>query len=131
MTPTLRLISVEVSGENGVDGHLRPGDHVDVLPVMKDGRTSEPYSQTVLENVVVRATGNITATTNLNLLPKRDRSYGRISLLVTGEGAELATIVLSLRHPEDSSQLGQHPRTTQESIQKSPGKAPLDRRSSP
>jgi len=56
----------------------------------------------------VLATGKITGTTNINLLPESERGYSNISLLVLPEEAEIVTLAegmgglkYTLRNPED------------------------------
>ena len=63
---------------------------------------------TLLQNVIVLATGKITGTTNVNLIPESQRDYGNISLLVIPEEAEiivlaqeLGALTLALRNDDD------------------------------
>ncbi len=115
--PNQRIISISVNHEDGVGGLVRPGDHVDVIAVLKDPKTNQPYAQTVLENAAVIATGKLTATTNMNLVPEKERAYGDVSLLVTSAEAQklalakyLGTLTLSIRSSKDEVRV--EPRTT-------------------
>ena len=103
-----RAITVQAGGVSAVGGWVRPNDHIDILGVFRDQATQEPMAMTLLQNVVVLATGKITGTTNINLLSEGDRGYGDVSLLVLPEEAEILTLAegmgalkFTLRNPED------------------------------
>ncbi len=87
---------------------MRPNDHVDIIGTFKDPQTSEQVAVTLLQNVIVLATGKITGTTNVNLIPEGQREYNNVSLLVIPEEAEilvlaqeLGALTLSLRNEDD------------------------------
>jgi len=103
-----RAITVNVSGAAAVGSWVRPNDHIDIVGVFQDKQTQETMAMTLLQNVVVLATGKITGTTNINLLPESERGFGDVSLLVLPEEAEILTLAegmgqlkFTLRNPED------------------------------
>jgi pilus assembly protein CpaB len=107
--PRARAFTIAATGTTSVGGWVRPNDHVDVLGTFKSPE-GEEVSLTLLQNVVVLATGKITGTTNVNLLPEGERAYGNISVLVSPEeaevlllGQELGALALSLRNENDVS----------------------------
>ena len=103
-----RAMAMAVDGIQSVGGWIRPNDHVDVVGTFRDPNSREMVAVTLLQNVIVLATGKITGTTNINLIPETQRNYSNISLLVLPEEAEILTLagelgklMLTLRHPED------------------------------
>jgi pilus assembly protein CpaB len=103
-----RAINIATGGSASVGGWIRPNDHVDIVGIFRDPQTQEQMAMTLLQNVVVLATGKITGTTNVNLMPEGERSYGDVSLLVLPEEAEILTLAegmgalkFTLRNPED------------------------------
>jgi pilus assembly protein CpaB len=103
-----RAINVAVDDITSVGQWVRPNDHVDILGTFRDPSTREMVTVTLLQNVIVLATGKITGSTNVNLLSETDRRYGSVSLLVLPEEAEilalageLGKLTLTLRNPED------------------------------
>jgi pilus assembly protein CpaB len=120
-----RLVNVPVVRDEGVGGFVRPNDHVDVIAVLKDAKSGLPYAQTVLENVVVAATGKITARTNVNLLPEKERLYGDVTLLVTSKEAEklalakyVATLSLAIRGEGDRAIAPPNQKTTLDELER-------------
>ena len=114
-----RAMTIEVSATSSVGGWVRPNDHVDVIGNFRDPQTNEPMSMTVLQNVIVLATGKITGTTNVNLIPENQRDFNTVTLLVIPEeaealnlAAELGSLSLTLRSEEDLDLLDQNGRTT-------------------
>lgn len=104
-----RAITVETKGAQSVGGWVRPNDHVDIIGTFKDPGTGEQVALTLMQNVVVLATGKITGTTNVNLIPEGQRDYANVSLLVIPEeveilvlAQELGALTLSLRNDEDA-----------------------------
>ena len=77
-----RALAVEVKGTTGVGGFMRPNDHVDIIGSFKDPLTNLPVAVTLMQNVMVLATGKLTGTTNVNLVPEAERAYGHVSLMV-------------------------------------------------
>lgn len=104
----LRAISIKATPVDAVGGWIRPNDHIDLLGTFRDPDTRQLETVTLLQNVIVLATGKITGSTNINLIPESDRTYNNISLLVLPEEAEivalagqLGKLTLTLRNPED------------------------------
>ena len=103
-----RAVTIEANITASVGGWVRPNDHVDIIGTFRDPQTNEQVAVTLLQNVVVLATGKITGTTNVNLIPENQRDYNTISLLVIPEEAEilvlasdLGSLTLALRNDED------------------------------
>ncbi len=110
LPPKMRAISISVSAAASVSQMVRPTDHVDVLGTFSlpsktvEGAT-ELVTMTVLQDVLVLATGKETANTykggNIN--------YSLVTLQVSPHEAEVLTfaeqmrgrLTLSLRNPED------------------------------
>jgi len=69
--------------------------------------------------VIVLATGKITGTTNVNLIPEGQREYSNVSLMVIPEEAEilvlaqeLGELTLALRNEDDVDMLEERGRAT-------------------
>lgn len=114
-----RAITIEAQGTTAVGGWVRPNDHVDVIGTFRDPDTNESVAVTLLQNVIVLATGKITGTTNVNLIPEGQRDYNSVSLLVIPEeaeimvlAAELGSLTLSLRNEDDVDVLEERGRAT-------------------
>ena len=110
----MRAISVNVSGSASVSGMVKPNDHVDVLgtfsfPSKAVQGEMELVTLTVLQDVLVLATGKETAKTQLIADPRAGSTYNMITLEVTPREAEMLVfaeqikgrISLALRNPED------------------------------
>ena len=92
---------------------MRPNDHVDIIGSFKDPQTNEEVAVTMMQNVTVLATGKINGTTNVNLLPQNERSYGHVSLMLLPEEAEmlvlaqqLGGLTFTLRNEDDLEERG-------------------------
>lgn len=103
-----RAITIDTIGAAAVGGWVRPNDRVDVVGTFRDPQTNDAMSVTLLQNVIVLATGKITGTTNVNLVPENQRDYTSVSLMVIPEeaeilvlAAELGSLTLSLRNEDD------------------------------
>jgi pilus assembly protein CpaB len=103
-----RAITLSARGESSVGGWVRPNDHVDIIGTFKDPGTAEQVAVTLMQNVIVLATGKITGTTNINLIAETQREYGNVSVMVIPEEAEmlvlaqeLGALTMSLRNEED------------------------------
>jgi pilus assembly protein CpaB len=114
-----RAITIESKSTTAVGGWVRPNDHVDLIGTFKDPQTGEQVAVTLLQNVIVLATGKITGTTNINLVPEGQRDYNNVSLLVIPEEAEilvlaqeLGALTMSLRNEEDIDVLEERGRAT-------------------
>ena len=118
-----RIFSIKTDGPSGASGWIRPDDHVDVIAVFTAPDTKELTSMTLLENVLVVATGRLTRTTNINLIPETERRYSEVSVSVTPEDAErlalmagLGTLTLTLRNPLSPSTRPKSPRLSVKSV---------------
>ncbi len=104
-----RAVSIRVAPESSVHHWIEPGDHVDVVGVFRDPKSREMISLTMLQNVIVLATGRIGGQTNLRLLNENERAFNTVTLHVLPEAAEmlilgqdLGTLYLTLRSSEDN-----------------------------
>lgn len=104
-----RAVSIRVSAESSVHHWVEPSDRVDVIGVFRDPRTREMVSVTMLQNVIVLATGRIGGQTNRRLLNENEKAYNTVTLHVLPEAVEmlvlaqdLGTLYLSLRNSEDN-----------------------------
>ncbi|MFT3839887.1 MAG: Flp pilus assembly protein CpaB [Myxococcaceae bacterium] len=103
-----RAMTLDVSKTASVGGWVKPNDHVDIIGTFKDPGTNEQTAMTLMQNVTVLATGKITGTTNINLIPEGQRDYNNITVLVIPEEAEILTLAqelgalnLTLRNEDD------------------------------
>jgi pilus assembly protein CpaB len=115
----VRAITIESKPTTSVGGWVRPNDHVDVIGTFRDPQTDENVAVTLLQNVIVLATGKVTGTTNVNLIPEHQREYANITLMVIPEEAEILTLAselgnltLSLRNEEDVDMIEERGRAT-------------------
>ena len=106
ISPKGRAVTIDVQERNAVGLWVRPNDHVDVVGSFRDTQTQQLKSVTLLQNVVVLATGRVNASTTH--VPDEDRRYTSVTLLVLPEEAEIltlaqetGTLTLLLRNPED------------------------------
>jgi pilus assembly protein CpaB len=106
-----RAVTIAATGPAAVGGWVRPNDHVDLIGTFKDPSTGEQVAVTLMQNVIVLATGKITGTTNINLIPENERNYANVSLLVLPDEAEilvlaqdLGALTMSLRNEDDIEQ---------------------------
>jgi len=98
-----RALTVPVDQVSGVAGHLKPGDHIDILCTVRNQETGEEATLTLLQNITILAVGSTLAGEG----GFRD-SYSTITVLVTLEEAELVVFAREkgklasvLRNPED------------------------------
>jgi pilus assembly protein CpaB len=103
-----RAVTLHADAMASVGGWVRPNDHVDVIGTFRDPQTNEQVAVTLLQNVIVLATGKLTGTTNASFVPENQRDYKEVSLLVIPEEAEILTLAaelgqlrLSLRNEDD------------------------------
>ncbi|HCG20489.1 MAG TPA: Flp pilus assembly protein CpaB [Verrucomicrobia bacterium] len=115
----MRAMSINVSGSAAVSGMVRPNDHVDVigtfnLPDAKaaNGERDELVTCTILQNVLVLATGRDTAKSLAAASGSvLGASYATVTLEVTPREAEMLAfaeqirgrLVLTLRNRNDAS----------------------------
>jgi len=114
-----RAISMDVSERSSVGQWVRPNDHVDVLGTFRDPTSNQMVAVTLLQNVIVLATGQTTSASQ----SRRAKQYGTVTLLVLPEEAEimvlaqeLGSLYLSLRNAEDISIFEERARTTMETL---------------
>lgn len=116
ITDRMRAISISVGGPSAVSGMVKPGDHVDVigtftLPSPTKPNELEMVTQTIMQNVLILATGRETAKTQLQT-PDRGGGgggYSTVTVLVTPREVEMLVfaeqtrgrLVLALRNPND------------------------------
>jgi pilus assembly protein CpaB len=60
ISPKKRAIAVKVDKVIGVSGFIHPGNRVDILMTLATGRTLNPVTKTILENILVLAVGSET-----------------------------------------------------------------------
>jgi pilus assembly protein CpaB len=115
----MRAITIEAKATNAVGGWVRPNDHIDIIGTFKDPDSNQQVALTLMQNVVVLATGKLTGNTNINLIPENERSYGNVTLLVVPEEGEILTLAqemgnltLALRNDEDLQTINGHNPTT-------------------
>lgn len=101
-----RAVTIDVQERNAVGLWVRPNDHVDVVGTFRDTEGNQLRTVTLLQNVVVLATGRINA--NTTYVPDEDKKYQTVTLLVLPEEAEILTLAqetgvltLLLRNPDD------------------------------
>src|SRR5207302_5975629 len=106
INPKGRAVTIEVQEKHAVGLWVRPNDHVDVIGSFRDPETQQLKAMTLLQNVVVLATGRITA--NSTFVPDEDKKFQTVTLLVLPEEAEILTLAqelgsltLLLRNPDD------------------------------
>lgn len=110
----MRAISVNVSGAASVSGMVKPNDHVDVLgtftfPSKSVQGEMELVTLTILQDVLVLATGRNTAKSQLLADNRTQSNYTTVTLEVTPREAEMLVfceqikgrISLALRNPDD------------------------------
>ena len=116
-----RAMTVRVDETSAIAGLIQPGDHIDILGTFKrtsDTRNSEPETTiTLLQNVVVLATGQITSARS-GMARERGAS-GMLTILVTPEEAALlihaqrvGRLYNVLRNPEDIESFENLPKIT-------------------
>jgi pilus assembly protein CpaB len=106
ISPGGRAVTVDVQEKSAVGLWVRPSDHVDVIGSFRDPSSQDLKAFTLLQNVVVLATGRITA--NTTYVSEEQKRFQTVTLLVLPEeaeilalGQELGQITLLLRNPAD------------------------------
>ena len=104
--PKGRAVSIDVQEKQAVGLWVRPNDHVDVIGSFRDPETQQLRTMTLLQNVVVLATGRLTAGTPA--VPEEEKRFSTVTVLALPEEAEmltlaqeLGTLTLLLRNPDD------------------------------
>jgi pilus assembly protein CpaB len=113
ISPKKRAIAVKADKVIGVSGFIHPGNRVDVLMTLATGRTFNPVTKTILENILVLAVGS--ETKERKGLEEKSSPTDVITLEVTPEEAEklaLATtegrLQLALRNFGDTENVVTH-----------------------
>jgi pilus assembly protein CpaB len=127
---TMRAISINCSGAASVSSMVKPNDHVDVIGTFDLGGATGAGAKernlvtcTILQNVLVLATGQRTAKTRLKDLPLSS-GYATVTLEVTPREAEMLAfaeqikgrLVLTLRNRGDVSYEKELPKVDFEKI---------------
>ena len=112
----MRAISIDVGGTAAVSGMVNPNDHVDVIgtftfPSPQKSTEMEMVTMTIMQDVLVLATGRETAKSRLVNGASQNGGYGAITIEVTPREAEMLVfaqqargrLVLSLRNPSDGN----------------------------
>ena len=106
ITPKGRAVTIDVQEKNAVGLWVRPNDHVDVIGSFRDPQSQQLRTLTLLQNVVVLATGRITASSTY--VPEEEKRFATVTILALPEEAEmitlaqeLGTLTLLLRNPDD------------------------------
>lgn len=101
-----RAISIELPEKSSVNQWVRPNDHVDVIGTFRDPNTRELVAVTLLQNIIVLATGHYSGMSVLQT--EEDKKYQQVVLLTLPEEAEILTLgaesgalTLTLRNPKD------------------------------
>jgi pilus assembly protein CpaB len=110
----MRAISINVSGSASVSGMVKPNDHVDVLGTFsfpsKDNEDElELITMTILQDVLILATGKETSKSVILATRRSRSSYNTVTLEVTPREAEMLVfseqikgrLALALRNPDD------------------------------
>ncbi len=112
----LRAISIAVDTTSSVTGLVKPGQHVDIVgtfhfPEMKGDKSLDTITLTVLQNVVVLATGTQLASASA-VQPKgaSPKGYNTVTLSLTPREVEMiifasqkGKLTMSLRNYEDAT----------------------------
>lgn len=126
----MRAMSINVSGAASVSGMVKPNDHVDVIGTFNfpddEGkiRRGDPITCTILQNVLVLATGKETAKSRTRDLGFRNSTYTTVTLEVTPREAEMLAfaeqikgrLILTLRNRNDTSSEKELPQVNYEKI---------------
>lgn len=114
-----RAITISVDERGSVGQWVRPNDHVDVLGTFRDPTSNQMVAVTLLQNVIVLATGQQQS----SIATAQDNNFATVTLLVLPEeaeivtlGEELGTLRLSLRNADDVSILEDRARTTMDTL---------------
>lgn len=113
----MRAISINVNGSSSVSGMVKPNDHVDVIGTFNfpdangNLKKGDLVTCTLLQNVLVLATGHDTAKSVARSLGSNQQGYSTITLEVTPREAEMLAfaeqikgrLVLTLRNRNDIS----------------------------
>jgi pilus assembly protein CpaB len=111
--PGLRAVSIAVDTTSSVTGLVKPSQHVDIVgtfhfPEMKGDKSLDTITLTILQNVVVLATGTQMAAYSSGAEAKT-KGYNTVTLALSPKEVEMIVFAtqkgklsLSLRHYEDA-----------------------------
>jgi pilus assembly protein CpaB len=123
LVPGSRAVALRVSVESSVNRMVRPNDHVDMLLTFRDPTTRMITTTTLLENIVVLATGEILGGAAIGYLDDEARKYVTVTVDLTPKEVEIAIqaqsmgqIYMSMRHPDDPEVLDDLARTNVDTI---------------
>ena len=130
--PGLRAVAVKIDESSGVDNHLEPGCHVDVVGMftIRGGSRADTVARTILEDVEVAAVGQRLAPTTPGPGGEKDRKSGSrdrpvraVTLLVRPEqvptlhlAEQKGKIKLCMRGVSDSSRVAQNARADEDDL---------------
>jgi len=125
-----RAISISVGGAAAVSGMVKPNDHVDVLgtfsfPSAAKSGEMEMVTLTILQDVLILATGHDTAKSQFGSNERASGGYNTVTVEVTPREAEMLVfaeqargrLVLTLRNPADMAYEKDLPRVDFSKIQ--------------
>ena len=125
-----RAISISVGGAAAVSGMVKPNDHVDVLgtfsfPSPAKSSEMEMVTLTLLQDVLILATGRETAKNQVGAADHSAGGYNTVTVEVTPREAEMLVfaeqargrLVLTLRNPADIEYEKELPRVDFSKIQ--------------
>ncbi|MBP5285723.1 MAG: Flp pilus assembly protein CpaB [Kiritimatiellae bacterium] len=126
----MRAMSINVSGAAAVAGMIKPNDHVDVIGTFNfpgdDGKLKrgDPVTCTILQNVLVLATGRETSKSRVREAASSGSGYSTVTLEVSPREAEMLAfaeqikgrIILTLRNRNDTSSEKELPQIDYEAI---------------
>ena len=105
--PGARAVALDLPEKGTVNQWIRPGDHVDVVSAFRDLESQETVTVTLLENVIVLATGASSGQRPAE--GEQARVFRGVVLLTLPEeaerlvlAAETGQVTLLLRSPDDS-----------------------------
>jgi len=108
LTEGKRALSVRVDDVSGVAGFIHPGDHVDVLMEMAKPASTDHFSKTILQNIVVLSAGQ----TWEQGRDEKPAVVNTVTLVLTTAQAEIMNLVssqgkirLALRNRNDLAEL--------------------------
>ncbi len=128
ISPNKRAMAVRVDRVKGVSGFIHPGNRVDVVATFRPANSSTPVTMTVLEYILVLATGTETEIRNRQEKPIE---VDVITLELTPEEAEVLALAssegklqLSLRNFSDTKNMATKGTTVQSLVSFLSGKGP-------
>ncbi len=120
-----RAITIKVDDVSSVGNWIRPNDHVDIIGIFSDPNTRQKMAMTLLENVIIIATGEYTGENFKTATKGKTQAikYSNVTLYVLPQEAEiillaqdLGKLTLTLRNEDDLSLLEEKGRVTLDTI---------------